>query len=60
MIDLDDPEIDFVDINSGFHSRSIVANMAGSRNPRYCLFGFTANAVYLTESNSKAWLFVCS
>jgi len=53
LIDVDDPSRGYVNIRVGLHSGAVVANVVGSRNLKYSIFGDAVNVAARMEQNSR-------
>lgn len=60
LIDEDDPSKGYLQIRVGFHSGPVIADVIGSRLPKFGVFGDAVNTASRMESNSETMRIHCS
>lgn len=60
MIDEKYPHFGFISLRVGCHSGAVLADVIGSKTPRYCLFGESLTTVFAMENRSLPGQIHCS
>lgn len=60
LVDVEDPELGHVKLRVGFHTGPVIANVVGTRLPKFSIFGDAMNCAARMESNSAPGRIHCS